>query len=167
MFSERGIFKRELFSFSIIITYIKKNKLVLYMRHPGLRSTMMVRFSLSPSPDILHSSLLFLWLGGQGLMDCFPWAPLPFGFLFVGPMGGISRKSESQVREAIMSSRYCPRVFGGCISGRSCASHSFRILFSSLTAPPLCLLPSHWVLVLLSPALILSYLGVVMAPCCC
>lgn len=60
-------------------TYIhqkKKSNLVKYMSHPTLRSTVMVRLPLSPFPDILFS----LWLGDQGFMDCFPWAPLLVGF---------------------------------------------------------------------------------------
>lgn len=57
---------------------------------------MMVKVPLSASLNILHSSLPSLWLGGQGLMDRFPWAPLPIGFWCLGPVEGTSRKSKSR-----------------------------------------------------------------------
>ena len=147
-------------------SYIHQKKLVKYMRHPTLRSTVMVRLPWSASSDILHSSLPSLWLEVRALWITSPGLSCLLASSLWASGRHPSRKSKSRWWER----PYCLHVTAlACLGAVSLvdpmpltASDSCTPLFQ----PFHYFFPSHWVLVRLSPILITSYLGIVMTPYC-
>lgn len=164
IFSEGGIF---IFPVSHrTYRYQKKSKLVKYMRHPTLRSTMMVRSLCLPSQTfstllcpVCDQEVRVLWIVSPGL-HCL----LASSVCDEGKPPAGSQKAGGE-RGQNVSLLLPPPVQGLYLWQILCLSKLLDLILQSHS--PSSVSSSHWEFRVLSPPLIPSYLWILRAPCCC